>query len=150
MGHAATRAPRGPQLGVRRVEVARGSGPVFPLNAGPGGPGDFQAWVMFAEAWSLALVVSQSHKDGQSSFTEGCCTGHSAKCVQCLDFNPYHNAMKYVQVAWVVKSLPANAGDVRDAGSIPGSGRSPGGGHGNPLQENSCRRIPGTEEPGGL
>ena len=29
---------------------------------------------------------------------------------------------------------PANAGDVRDAGSIPGSGRAPGGGHGNPLQ----------------
>ena len=34
----------------------------------------------------------------------------------------------------VVKSSPANAGDLRDAGSIPGSGRSPGGGHGNPLQ----------------
>ena len=34
----------------------------------------------------------------------------------------------------VVKNLPANAGDVRDAGSVPGSGRSPGGGHGNPLQ----------------
>ena len=34
----------------------------------------------------------------------------------------------------MVKNLPANAGDVRDAGSIPGSGRSPGGGHGNPLQ----------------
>ena len=34
----------------------------------------------------------------------------------------------------VVKNLPANAGDVRDTGSIPGSGRSPGGGHGNPLQ----------------
>ena len=33
----------------------------------------------------------------------------------------------------VVKNLPANAGDVRNMGSIPGSGRSPGGGHGNPL-----------------
>ena len=33
----------------------------------------------------------------------------------------------------VVKTLPANAGDVRDTGSIPGSGRSPGGGHGKPL-----------------
>jgi len=38
------------------------------------------------------------------------------------------------QVALVVKNLPDNAGDVRDMGSIPGSGRSPGGGHGNPLQ----------------
>ena len=34
----------------------------------------------------------------------------------------------------VVKNPPADAGDVRDAGSIPGSGRSPEGGHGNPLQ----------------
>ena len=34
----------------------------------------------------------------------------------------------------VVKYPPANAGDVRKAGLIPGSGRSPGGGHGNPLQ----------------
>ena len=44
----------------------------------------------------------------------------------------------------MVKNLPANAGDVRDAGSIPGSERSPGGAHGNPLQyphlENSMDR----------
>ena len=32
----------------------------------------------------------------------------------------------------VVKNSPANSGDVRDVSSIPGSGRSPGGGHGNP------------------
>jgi len=34
----------------------------------------------------------------------------------------------------VVKTLPASAGDVRDMGLIPGLGRSPEGGHGNPLQ----------------
>ena len=34
----------------------------------------------------------------------------------------------------MVKYPTANAGDARDAGSIPGLGRSPGGGHGNPLQ----------------
>ena len=34
----------------------------------------------------------------------------------------------------VVKNPPANAGDIRDAGSVPESGRSPGGGHGSPLQ----------------
>ena len=34
----------------------------------------------------------------------------------------------------VVKNLPANAGDMRDSGSIPGSGRSPGEGNGNPRQ----------------
>ena len=41
----------------------------------------------------------------------------------------------------MVKNPPASAGDVRDAGSIPGSGRSPGGGHGNPLQH-SCLGNP--------
>ena len=44
-------------------------------------------------------------------------------------------------MALVVKNLPANAGDVRDAGLIPGLGRSPGGGHGNPLQY-SCLENP--------
>ena len=34
----------------------------------------------------------------------------------------------------VVKNLPADAGDVRDVGLIPGLGRSPGGGHGHPVQ----------------
>ena len=38
------------------------------------------------------------------------------------------------QVVLVIKNPPANAGDIRDVGSIPASGRSPGGGHGNPLQ----------------
>ena len=38
------------------------------------------------------------------------------------------------QVELVVKNLPANVGDITDAGSIPGSGRSPGRGHGNPPQ----------------
>ena len=33
----------------------------------------------------------------------------------------------------MVKNLPANAGNIRDVGSVPGSGRSPGGGHGNLL-----------------
>ena len=41
----------------------------------------------------------------------------------------------------MVKSLSVNAGDVRDAGSIPGSGRSPGGRHNNPLQY-SCLENP--------
>ena len=41
----------------------------------------------------------------------------------------------------MVKNLPANAGDVRDVGSILGSGRFPGGGHGNPLQY-SCLENP--------
>ena len=49
----------------------------------------------------------------------------------------------------MVKKPPANARDARDAGSIPGSERSPGEGNGNPLQY-SCLKIPWTEELGGL
>ena len=41
----------------------------------------------------------------------------------------------------MVKSPPANAGDLRDSGSIPGSGRPPGEGNGNPLQY-SCLENP--------
>ena len=44
---------------------------------------------------------------------------------------------------------PANGGDIRNRGLIPGLGRSPGGGNGNPLQY-SCLGNPMTEEPGGL
>ena len=47
----------------------------------------------------------------------------------------------------VVKNPPAKTADIiRDPSSIPGLGRSPGGGHGNLLHG----RIPWTEEPGGL
>ena len=41
----------------------------------------------------------------------------------------------------MVKNPPGNAGDTRDAGSVPGSGRSPEGGHSNPLQY-SCQENP--------
>ena len=54
-------------------------------------------------------------------------------------------AMQYIywvsQVVPVVKNLPANGGDLRDVGSILGSGRSPGGEHRNPLQY-SCLENP--------
>ena len=44
-------------------------------------------------------------------------------------------------MALTVKNLPADAGDIRDPGSVPESGKSPGGGHGNPLQY-SCLENP--------
>ena len=50
------------------------------------------------------------------------------------DFTSLHFSSQAFPVALVVKNLPAKAGDVRDAGSISGSGRSSGGGNGNPLQ----------------
>ena len=48
-----------------------------------------------------------------------------------------------------MKNLPASVGDTGDAGSIPGPGRSPGVGNGNPFQY-SCLGSPWTEEPGEL
>ena len=47
------------------------------------------------------------------------------------------------QVALAVKKLPANAGDIRDVGSIPELGKSPKDGHGNPLQYSSILALPG-------
>ena len=47
----------------------------------------------------------------------------------------------YSFILLVVKNLPANAGDIRDSGSVLGSGRAPGGGNGNPLQF-SCLENP--------
>ena len=59
------------------------------------------------------------------------------------------DALRASLVVLVVKNSPANAGDLKDAGSVPGSGRSCGGEHGNPLLY-SCLENPWTEEPGGL
>ena len=54
----------------------------------------------------------------------------------------YHKA-RASQVALVVKNLSANEGDVRDVGLISGSGRSPGGGFGNPLQYSCLKNLQG-------
>ena len=46
----------------------------------------------------------------------------------------FFSSSQATQLVLVVKKLPANAGDIRDMGLIPGLGRSSGGGYGNPLQ----------------
>ena len=46
----------------------------------------------------------------------------------------YYTCIMTSQVVLVAKNLPVNSGDTRDAGSIPGLGRSPGEGNGDPLQ----------------
>ena len=58
-------------------------------------------------------------------------------------------AVSHAQMVLVVKNPPANAGDTGDFGSIPGLGRSPGEGNGNPFYY-SWWEIVWTEEPGGL
>ena len=62
---------------------------------------------------------------------------------------PLIGGVQASQVALVVKNPPANAENIRDTGSVPGLGGSPGGGHGNLLQY-SCLENPWTEKPGRL
>ena len=52
-----------------------------------------------------------------------------------------HHGARASKVALVIRNLPANVGDIRNVGSVPGLGRSPGGGHGNPLWY-SCLENP--------
>ena len=58
-----------------------------------------------------------------------------------LSFMRSQRCLGASQMVLVVKNLPANAGDIRDAGLILGLGRSPGGGNGNPFQY-SCLEYP--------
>ena len=73
-------------------------------------------------------------------------TGHSSKEVQeasqkLLFYGSITSDAWAFQVALMVKNLPTNAVDIREAGSVPGLGRCPGGRHGNPLQY-SCLENP--------
>ena len=70
-----------------------------------------------------------------------------------LKQNKIKNTFIYSQMALEVKNPPANAGDRRDAGLIPGSGKSPdfpGRGNGNTLQYSFLKHPMDREEPGRL
>ena len=67
-------------------------------------------------------------------FVENCCLFLAYGLVKQKQYFIQTNGFWASQVMLVVKNQPANAGDMRDTVLIPGSGRSPGGGHGNPLQ----------------
>ena len=72
--------------------------------------------------------------------THSCCVAHLALQLHGLKvmfLNAIHILSWVSQVTLVVKNPPANAGDIKDMGLIPGLGRSPGGGNGSPLQH-SC------------
>ena len=74
----------------------------------------FSRWRCSLNSQKPGTRIQQSHIDGRSRLGSHCCS--------------------VSHVVLMVKNLHANAGDIRDMGSIPGSGRSPGGGHGNLLQ----------------
>ena len=121
------------------------------------GPGALRmaSWVR----WHLIYPQKTGHREqvdraGRVCQTEGLrCTygqegpssAHSQKGVLSPNADRFEQELAEgapSQVALAVKNLPANAGDIRDTGSIPGSGRSLGGGHGNPLRY-SCLGNPG-------
>ena len=64
-----------------------------------------------------------------------------AQKAECLWFYTPWSSLQASQVVLVVKNPPSTAGDIRDLGSVSGSARSPGGGHGNLLQY-SCLENP--------
>ena len=67
---------------------------------------------------------------------------HTCMCIYVYEWEKKHITLEQAsQLALVEKNPPANAGDIRDAGSILESGRSSGGGHGNSLQY-SCLENP--------
>ena len=89
----------------------------------------------------------QAPGDGEGQGRLACCSpwGHkkSDTTGQLNNNNKFSNLPRNQasQVALVVKNPPANSGDIRDVGLIPGLGRSPGEGNGNPLQY-SCLENP--------
>ena len=98
-------------------------------------------WRQWGDDWlknGIELIGSNSGKESTCQ-----CRRHKRH-----EFNPWVGKIPWRR-AWqptpiflpiLVKNLPANAGDIRDMSSVPGLGRSPGGGHGNPLQY-SCHGI---------
>ena len=103
-----------------------------------------------AADWELSLAalpsVTSEHQTGYCHLGKD---GSSQVQVQRLQ-NEYHFCtIRASQVVLVAKNPPANAGAIRDMGSILGLGRSPGGRNGSLLQY-SCLENPMDKEPGGL
>ena len=91
---------------------------------------------MFLKRLKLETLYELA-KNRTSNSTYGCFFKESKN----TNLKQYTHSYRASQVVLVLKNLPANAGDVRNVGLIPGLGRFPGGGHGNPLQY-SCRENP--------
>ena len=103
--------------------------------------------------WPQATVrFVQGEEHAQLPGSCLCTQGHILECIT-LQEHPNHGddalASGVFLGVQVVKNLPAHVGDLRDLGSIPGLGRSPGGAHGSPSSMLAWR-IPCTEEPGRL
>ena len=96
------------------------------------------------KACSASKVIAGGRSNLEYSSLEGMIQeteGSKNQRISVVADNTHLILEKASQVTLVVKNMPGNAGDIRDPGSIPGLGRSPGEGNDNPLQY-SCLRIP--------
>ena len=91
----------------------------------------------FSLSLSLSLSLSHCHMRTQRRWLSANQEENSHRPQPLI----YIYTVYYIRVSQVAKNSPANAEDKRDAGSIPGLRRSPGGGHGIPLQY-SCLENP--------
>ena len=106
-----------------------------PSGGGNGNPLQYSCLEKFHGQRSLAGYSLRGCK--QSDTTEGLNTHTLIKILNRQTAQTISQRISLLmasQVVLVVRKLSANAGDERDVGFIPESGRSPGGGHGNPLQ----------------
>ena len=128
---------RGGQTGARLAELGPGGKEVASLACGTGGMGQ-------EGRWGILIWASLNSEPGEQAvigLQRVCC--YFLAVIDTLVNISLFLSFCYmsVRVVPVIKKLPANAGDVKDMGWLPGSGRSPGGGHGNPLQC-SCLETP--------
>ena len=111
-----------------------------PVNCSPSGfaiHGIFQARIL---EW-VAISFSRGSFWASDSTQVSCIFIGRWILYHCATWKPIINSTIASQVALVVKNLPANAVDIKDSGSIPGLGRSPGRGNGN-LFQYSCLQNP--------
>ena len=84
---------------------------------------------------AMMQAISETFHDGFYSQNDSCVDQGNEGAGLFHSFSWLSNIPSWAsQVMLVVKNSPANAGDVREAGSIPGLGRSPGGGNDTPFQ----------------
>ena len=123
---------RGGQTGAHLAELGAGGKEVASLACGRGGMGQEGRWTL--------IWASLNSEPGEQAVIglQRVCFYFLAVIDTLVNISLFLSfCYMSVRVVPVVKKLPASAGDVRDMGWLPGSGGSPGGGHGHPLQ-NSC------------
>ena len=97
--------------------------------------------VLLMPRWSNGFMMSSASSHWEFRPRRRARVSQSPSPCRVLGFPSLPKRVWTSQVVLVVRNLSINAGDLRDMGLIPGSGRSPGGGHGNPLQY-SCLQNP--------